>query len=175
MSFMRARKAVPMLRTVRFLALASACFCMASLALAACSSATSRKPTTSASSASAGFTGYDWLVVAIRHEGKVTSIPARFDVDLRFSRNGRFLADDPINSHSGTFRMTPGGFTTSVLGVTLVGYLGHDPVILLSQSAISAFDNGAHATVTVTGNRLVVSVASYTLTCQRHGPAGKNL
>ena len=121
------------------------------------------------------FTGYDWLVVAIRHEGKVTSIPARFNVDLRFSRNGRFLADDPINSHSGTFRMTPGGFTTSVLGVTLVGYPGHDPVILLSQRAIRAFDNSAHAAARVTGNLFVVSVASYTLTCQRHGPAGNNL
>ena len=72
MSFIGARKAVPLLRPVRFLALASACFCVASLALAACGSATSPKPTTSASSASAGFTGYDWLVVAIRHEGKVT-------------------------------------------------------------------------------------------------------
>jgi hypothetical protein len=172
---MRTRKAVPMLRTVRFLALASACFCMASLTLAACGSATSPKPTTSASSASGGFTGYNWLVVAIRHEGKATSIRARVGVDLRFSRNGRFLANDPINSHSGTFRVTPGGFTTSALGVTAVGYAGHDPVILLSHSAISAFDNGAHAAVRVTGKRLVISVASYTLTCERHGPARNNL
>ena len=164
-----------MLRTVRFVALASACFGMASLSLAACGSAMSPKPAISVNSASAGFTGYDWLVVAIRHEGKITSIRARFDVDLRFSRNGRFLADDPVNSHSGTFRITPGGFATSVLNVTAVGYGGHDPVILLSQSAISAFDNGTHAAARVTGNRLVVSVASYTLTCQRHGPARKNL
>ena len=71
--------------------------------------------------------------------------------------------------------MTPGGFTTSVLGATLVGYQGHDPVILLSQRAISAFDNSAHAAARVTGNLFVVSVASYTLTCQRHGPAGNNL
>ena len=171
MSFMRARKAVPMLSTVRFLALASACFCMAWLALAACSSATSPEPATSGCSALAGFTGYDWRVVAIRHEGKVTSIRARFDVDLRFSRNGRFLADDPVNSHSGTFHLTIGGFATSVLGVTGAGYGGHDPVILLSQSAISAFDTGAHAAARVAGSRLVVSVASYTLTCQRRGPA----
>jgi hypothetical protein len=148
---------------------------MASLALAACGSATSPQPRTSGSSASAGFTGYDWRVIAIRHDGKVTSIPARFHVDLRFSRNGRFLADDPVNSHSGTFRITPGGFTTSVQGVSAVGYAGHDPVILLSQGAISAFDSGAHATGTVAGNQFVVSAASYTLTCQRHGPAGNNL
>jgi len=164
-----------MQRSVRFFALASACFFLASPALAACDSATSPRPTTSASSASAGFTGYHWLVVAIRHEGKVTSIPSRFNVDLRFSRNGRFLANDPINSHSGSFRMTPGGFTTSAVGTTAVGYAGHDPVILLSQRAMMAFNNSAHATVKVTGNRLVVSVASYTLTCQRHGPAGNDL
>jgi heat shock protein HslJ len=148
---------------------------MALLALAACGSARSPEPTTSASSALAGFTGFDWRVVAIRHVGQVTSIPAQFNVDLRFSRSGRFLADDPVNSHSGTFRITPGGFATSVLGVTAVGYAGHDHVILLSQNAISAFDNGAQAAVRVTGNRLVVSIASYTLTCQRHGPAGSNL
>jgi hypothetical protein len=148
---------------------------MALLALAACGSARSPEPTTSASTALAGFTGYDWRVVAIRHEGQLTSIPARFGVDLRFSRSGRFLADDPVNSHSGTFRITPGGFATSVLGVTAVGYAGHDPVILLSQNAISAFDNTAKAAVRVTGNRLIVTVASYTLTCQRHGPAGSNL
>lgn len=164
-------KGAPMPRTVRFLALVSACFCMASLALTACGSATSPSQTTSASAA-AGLTGYDWHVVAIRHDGKVTSIPARLDIDLRFSRNRRFLANDPVNTHSGTFRVTPGGFATSVLGVTAVGYAGHDPVILLSQAAISAFDNGAQAAVKVTGNQLVVSVASYTLTCLRHGPAG---
>jgi len=172
---LRARKAVAMPRSVRFFALLSACLCLASVALAACGSATSPRPMTSASSASAGFTGYHWLVVAISHEGKVTSIPARFNVDLRFSRNRRFLANDPVNSHSGSFRMTPGGFTTSAVATTAVGYAEHDPLILLSQRAMTAFDNGAHATAKVTGNRLVVSVASYTLTCQRDGPAGTNL
>jgi hypothetical protein len=172
MAVMRARRAVPIPHNVRFLASVSACSCTALLALAACGLATSPAPTASASSALAEITGYDWRVVAIRHEGQVTSIPARLDVDLRFSRSGRFLADDPVNSHSGTFRLTPGGFATSVLGVTLVGYAGHDPLILLSQNAISAFDNGAKAAVRVTGNRLVVSVASYTMTCQRHGRAG---
>lgn len=162
-------------RSARFFALLSACLCLASLALAACGSATSPRPETSASSAWAGFAGYQWLVVAIRHEGKVTSIPARFNVDLRFSPNGRFLANDPVNSHSGSFRMTPGGFTTSAVATTAVGYAGHDPVILLSQRAMTALDNGAHATVKVTGNRLVVRVASYTLTCRRDGPAGNNL
>jgi heat shock protein HslJ len=166
---------MPMLRSVRFLTLASACFCLVPLALAACNSPTSSRPTTSASSASAGFIGYDWLVVGIRHEGKVTDIPARFHVDVRFSQNGRFGANDPVNFHGGRFHVTPAGFTTSAMVSTAVGYAGHDPVILLTQGAMMAFDNGASATVRVAGNRLVVGVASYTLTCQRHGRAGNNL
>ena len=159
------------MRSVRCVALASAFFCAASLALGACGSATSPGPVASASSASAGFAGYHWLVVAIGHQGKVTSIPARFHVDLRFSPNGRFLANDPVNSHSGTFRVTDGGFTTSALASTAVGYAGHDPVILLSQNAMMAFGNGTHVTAQVTGNRLVVSVGSYTLRCLRQPPA----
>ncbi|HSR85847.1 MAG TPA: hypothetical protein VLM11_16860 [Streptosporangiaceae bacterium] len=164
-----------MLRSVRYFALAGACFSLASLAMAACGPATPPRSATSASAAPAGFAGYRWLVVSITHGGKVTSIPARFNVDLRFSPNGRFLADDPINSHSGTFRVTPSGFTTSDVGSTAVGYAGHDPVILLSQRAMTAFGSGVHSTVNVTGKRLVVSVGAYTLTCQRHGPAGNNL
>jgi hypothetical protein len=171
MSVMRAPNAAPMPRAVRFVALVGACFCIGPLAFAACSSAPSTGQTTPTSSA-ARFTGYDWLVVAIRHEGKITSIPARLGVDLRFSRNGGFLANDPVNSHSGTFRVTPGGFATSVLAVTLVGYAGHDPVILLSQAAIGAFDGGAQAAARITGDRLVVSVASYTLTCLHRGSSG---
>ena len=151
------------------------CFCLVVPGLAACGAATTPSSATPASPASAGFTGYHWLVVAIAQDGKVTSIPGRFNVNLQFSRAGRFLADDPVNSHSGRFRLTPGGFTTSAVVSTAVGYAGHDPVILLSQRAMMTLANGAHAAARVTGNRLVVSVGSYTLTCQRHGPAGTDL
>ena len=157
--------------------------CVTSLALAACSPATSPEPVTSpkgttspklttpGTSQSARYAGYDWLVVAISHGGKITSVPARLGVDLRFSRSGRFGGDDPVNFHDGSFRVTRDGFTTGPLGVTGAGYAGHDRVVLLAISAMTAFDNGARAKVTLTGDRLVVSVASYTLTCQRHGPA----
>ncbi len=33
--------------------------------------------------------------------------------------------------------------------------------------AIGSFGNGVHATVKLTGDRLVVGVSSYTLTCKR--------
>ncbi len=148
----------------RFPALASVGIVLTSLALSACGSATSARP------ASPGFTGYDWNVVAISHGGKVTGIPARLEVALQFSPGGQFGANDSINFHSGTYRTTSNGFTTSDLISTAVGYIGPDPAILLAESAIESFDNGAHATVKLTGERLVVSVGSYTLTCQRGGP-----
>ena len=115
----------------------------------------------------AGFTGYDWQVVAISHDGKVTSIPARMHVALQFSPGGQFGANDSVNFHSGTYRTTSDGFTTSDLISTLVGYAGYDPAVQLAIGAIESFDNGAHATVKLTADRLVVGVGSYTLTCER--------
>jgi len=147
-----------------FLAFAGVCILLMSLAVAACGS------TTSARSVSPGFTGYVWQVVAISRDGKVTSIPARLRVALRFSPGGQFGANDSVNFYSGTYRTTGDGFTTSPLAGTLVGYAGHDPAVLLAISAIGSFGNGAHATVELTADRLVVGVGSYTLTCQRRGP-----
>jgi heat shock protein HslJ len=153
----------PKRRRAWFLALARACTLLLSLALAACGSATSAKPV------SPGFTGYVWKVVAISHDGKVTSIPARLQVALRFSPGGQFGASDSTNFHSGTYRTTGDGFTTSALSSTAVGYAGHDPAVLLAINAIGSFGSGLHATVQLTADRLVVSVGSYTLTCQRRG------
>jgi hypothetical protein len=102
-----------------FRALAGVCIFLASLALAACGSVTSTRPV------SPGFAGYDWQVVAISHGGKVTTIPARMQVALQFSPGGQFGANDSVNFHSGTYHTASGGFTTSVLAVTLAGYGGH--------------------------------------------------
>jgi hypothetical protein len=38
------------------------------------------------------------------------------------------------------------------------------------SGAIASFDNGVRARAQLNGDRLVVDVGSYTLTCQRHGP-----
>lgn len=148
----------------RFLAVVGVCMFLMSLALAACSAATSARPV------SLGFTGYDWQVVAISHGGKVTSMPPRMQVALQFSPGGQFGTNDSVNFHSGTYRTTSDGFTASALASTLVGYPGHDPAVLLAIAAIGSFDNGVHATVKLTADRLVVGVGSYTLTCQRRGP-----
>src|SRR5258708_27087650 len=119
---------------------------------------------------SPGFTGYGWQVGAISHSGKVTSIPARWRVALQFSPGGQFGANDSVNFHSGTYHTTSDGFTTSAMGGTLVGYAGHDPAVLLAISAIGSFDNGVHATVKLTGDRLVGGVDSYTLTSHAAAP-----
>jgi heat shock protein HslJ len=147
-------------------ALARAWVVLVALALAACGSAAPP------SSASPGFSGYDWQVVAIGHAGKVTPIPARLEVALQFSPGGQFVAFDGISGHSGTYRATRDGFSTGVLAVTGNGYAGHDPAILLARPAVDSFDGDARATVSLTGDRLVVSVGSYTLTCRRASPQG---
>jgi hypothetical protein len=133
------------------------------LAAAACGS------TAGGSSMLAGFAGYKWSVVAIGHDGKQTSIPAHYNVYLQFAPNGQYGANDPVNSHFGTYRQTGDGFTTSLVAVSAVGYAGNDPVVTLTMGAISRLDDVADASATVTGNRLDVVAGGYTLTCQRAG------
>jgi len=135
------------------------------LAAAGCATTSSAPP--KSIQPTAGFAGYKWSVVAVDHAGKATPIPARYAVYLQFAPNGQFGANDPVNYHFGSYRQAGDGFTTSGIVVSAVGYAGHDPVVLLAINAISAFDNGVHATATVTGDRLVVMVPGYALTCRR--------
>ena len=144
-------------------ALAGAWIFVVSLAVTACASVAP------ASSASPGFTGYGWQVVAIDHGGMVTRIPERVGGDLQFWPGGQFGANDGVNSYSGTYRTTGDGFTADVVAGTANGYAGNDPAILLSIRAMQSFGGGARATVSLTGDRLVVDVGSYTLTCHRSG------
>jgi len=60
------------------------------LAAAACGS------TAGGSSMLTGFAGYKWSVVAIGHDGKLTAIPAPYDVYLQFAPNGQYGANDPV-------------------------------------------------------------------------------
>jgi hypothetical protein len=123
-------------------------------------------------SAEGGFAGYKWQVVAIDHAGKETQIPARYNVYLAFTPSGEFGANDSVNYHGGTYRAVGDGFITSSDYSSLAGYIGTDPVIRLARNAISAFNDGVHATATVTGDRLTVVVGSYLLTCRRSGSHG---
>ena len=119
--------------------------------------------------AAAGFAGYKWAVVSISHDGKTTPVPGKYRVYLQFAPDGHFGANDTVNYHSGRYRVTQGGFTTSGLSQTLVGYAGRDPVVLLSVSAISAFGSHVRALAGVSGSTLTVTVGSYTLTAQQDG------
>jgi hypothetical protein len=111
-------------------------------------------------------------VVSIRHDGKVTPIPARMMVSLQFSPGGRFLAYDGIHIYNGMYRAASDAFTTSLMSVSANGYAGNNPLRLLAINAIEtlALKPGAYP-VELTGDRLVAVLGSYTLTGHRAGPA----
>jgi heat shock protein HslJ len=158
-----------MSRSGKNLAVCIAAASLVSLAAAGCGTTMAGGPAKTAPPAQTGFAGYKWQVVAIVHSGKDTPIPARYPVYLQFAPNGQFGANEPVNYHFGSYRITPDGFTISNVGMTLAGYAGHDPVVTLAEGAITAFNSQVHATAGVTGNQLTVSVGGYTLTCQRDG------
>jgi hypothetical protein len=150
-------------------------------AVTACGSPAPQPPSTalpsagaSASSpaAHAGFVGYRWTVVAIAHDGKTTQVPAAKGVYLLFTPNGEFVANEPVNTHSGTYLLTPGGFTTGQMATTLVAYGGDDPVVPLAVNAISAFNEGTRAAAKVSGDTLTVAVSGYTITAHRAARQG---
>jgi zinc/manganese transport system permease protein len=156
-------------RCVRNLAVSIAGTLLVSLAAAGCGTTTAGGPAKTAPPAQTGFAGYKWQVVAIGHSGKDTPIPARYPVYLQFMPDGQFGANEPVNYHSGNYRVTADGFTVNDVGTTLAAYGGHDPLVVLAENAITAFDSQVYATAGVTGNRLTVSIGGYTLTCQRDG------
>ncbi|GIM98258.1 hypothetical protein Ato02nite_100510 [Paractinoplanes toevensis] len=131
--------------------------------LAACSAPAGR------AASAAGFAGYKWAVVSISHGGKTTSVPGKYSVYLQFTPDGHFGANEPVNYHSGSYRVTPDGFTTSGVSSTLAGYAGHDPIVLVAVSAISAFEDGAPALAGVSGNALTVRAGGYTVVAEKAG------
>ena len=157
-----------MKRIVRTLALCAAAAVLVPLVAGCAAASVSPEP---ARTADAGFAGYKWTVVAIAHDGTTTAIPARYSVFLMFTPSGQFIANEPVNTHAGTYRVTSDGFVTSDVAMTLVGYGGHDPIVLLAENAIGSFNTVTRATASVAGNRLTVVVGDYTLTCQRDGKA----
>jgi len=152
----------------------------ASLAIAGCGTTvagkttartTTAETTTARTAPVSRFAGYKWQVISITHDGKRTPIPARYDVYLSFARSGQFGANDPVNYHSGTYRTTGDGFTSSQLIVSAAGSAGDDPVTLLAIDAIHAFDNGVSATAMASGDGLAVTAGGYQFGCQRDGTA----
>lgn len=149
--------------------LASAWILLSLTALVACASGATAASRAPAASASAGYTGYNWRVVSVSHDGKVTPIPARYSVVVQFLPDGRFAASDGSHGYSGTYRAASDAFTTSDMAGTANGYFGNDPILLLTISAMASFAKPATYPARLTGDRLVVDVGSYTLTCHRAG------
>ena len=159
---------------VKSVSVSIAAAALASLAAAGCGTTNGGTPSKSAPSKSApagqaGFAGYRWAVTAIDHAGKETPVPGRYGVGLLFTPNGEFGASDSVNYHSGTYHQAGDGFATSSISTTAIGYPGKDPIVLLAVSAISAFDDGVHATAVLHGDRLMVTVGGYTLIGHRDG------
>jgi len=116
-----------------------------------------------------GFVGYKWTVTAISDGGPAVSVPARDDVFLAFTRDGQFVANEPVNTHGGPYWVTPSGFTTEQVATTLVLGGADDPGGVQAIRAIEAVTAGTHASVDITGNSMVVRENGYTLTCRRDG------
>jgi hypothetical protein len=150
-------------RIIKSLPVSIAMAALVSAAAAGCATPKSAPDT------QAGFPGYKWQVVEIDHAGKETPIPARYADYLMFAPNGQFAATEPVNSHGGLYHQTGDSFTTSDMSQTDAGYTSNDPVALLAIVAISAFQDGVHAKVRLTGDRLAVTVGGYLLICQRDG------
>lgn len=160
-----------MARHPRHAALAGLTVCLLLLPACASSAPSASRPATSGPATSGpagGFAGYKWTVTGIARDGTVTPVPARYHVYLQFAPNGGYGANDPVNFHSGSYHVTSGGFMTSGVAVTLVGYGGKDPVVLLAQDAITALDNG-QASTGLTGNSLEITAGRYVLSCRRDG------
>lgn len=158
-----------MMRLMRSLPLSMAVAVLVCVAAAGCGTAANVHLPKSAPDAKAGFAGHEWQVGAIGHAGKVTPIPARYAVSLQFTLNGVFISYDSVNSQSGLYQPTSDGFTVSHLITTLADYGGHNPVVILAISAISAVDKGVDVKVRRTGDRLSVTAGGYLLTCQLEG------
>jgi heat shock protein HslJ len=120
-----------------------------------------------------GFVGYRWTVTAISDGGPYVPVPARYAVYLAFYRDGMFVGNEPVNTHSGPYRVTLDGFTVGDVATSLVCCGGGDQASVLAIRAMQAFSGapGTHAVVDVTGDRMTVSVKGFTLRCTRAAKA----
>lgn len=121
-----------------------------------------------------GFVGYRWTVISVSYRGQEVAVPAGFAEYLMFFADGQFVGNEPINTHSGPYRVTDDGFTTGQIASTLAAGGGDDLTFQLSIGAIQAFSvyPGTRAAVDVTGTRMIVRENGFTLVCVRAAKAG---
>jgi heat shock protein HslJ len=125
-----------------------------------------------ATGTSVNVVGIKWqFVKGIQGTTNFTSPSER--VSVVFNRDGTYGADDGVNYTSGKYRQTATGITIAAAGTTLVGYAGHDPNVLATQTAFASLSSGRSEVAAHLGGdgELVLSGPGYTLWFSNAGPA----
>jgi heat shock protein HslJ len=125
--------------------------------LAACGASSSPRGEV-VSSAGLRLAGIHWVLTEVSHNGgPPVTIPATYDADLEFDRNGTAVAGDGINGIDADFTATA---TTVTLRNTLhgaVGYGGGDPVLDTTTGSLGdLFDYQHYANYSITGRVLTI-------------------
>lgn len=133
---------------------------------AGCASTPARTGTADA----AGFVGYQWRIIEVRHGASHVTIPAALGGSIAFARDRTLYADDSINGYFGHYRVgQDGSYRPLDVGSTLVGWVGHDRARRSLISAVEALTQSNVVTATVGGDRLRLSTAGYMITCSKIG------
>ncbi len=121
--------------------------------------------------------GYRWRVTEVAKSGAPTPVPPAWDVYLDLSKNGQFVANDGVNTISGTYRARSTSITIGQAASTLIGIgPGADPTRVLVAAAVDAFLDGPvgganRVVLTNAGLTMTVTASGYTLTYSRTGSA----
>ena len=125
---------------------------------------------------SAAFVGYRWDVVAVDSGSTHAGVPPGWNAYIAFGRHGDVMANDALNTLSGTYRVTADGYTVRDMVSTAIGYDGRDPARVAVIFAVDAVLGGsgphpAPVSAQVHGTRLTLTVPGQTVFLTRAGAA----
>jgi heat shock protein HslJ len=128
-------------------------------------------PTASSTAATTpSWVGHTWLLAKAVTPKGTTIVPASYAGTCEFTSSGELHAHDGVNSMSGTFTLTSKGFAPHDVMSTLMGYPGHDPVVISVVDAITAITTDeVTANARPDGLSLVLTKPGYELTFTRIG------
>jgi hypothetical protein len=161
-------------RHLPLLAAAAVVLLAVTVALVVSRGGTNRAP----AGGSAAFVGYRWNVVAVDSDSGSThvTVPPTWNAYIAFGRHGDVMANDALNTLSGTYRVTADGYTVRDMVSTAIGYDGRDPARVAVIFAVDAVLGGsgphpAPVTAQVRGTRLTLTVPGQTVVLIRAGAA----
>jgi hypothetical protein len=102
-----------------------------------------------------------WHITSVTNDSErydVTTCPGLSRGFLSFHDDGLFAGNTTVNILSGRYEVVPSGFRVIDGSVTLRGYGGDDPAIIMAQQAMHNTATGADIAVRVTGDEMVVTV-----------------